>query len=161
MLPLRGNVNTRLAKLQLGQFDAIVLACAGLERLGMAERIAEQFAPEIMLPAAAQGVVGVECLEHHSELRDVLSQLQHADTATTTLAERAVAHALQANCQSPVASFATRDDTGVSLDALVASEDGTTVLREQAHASNDTVESLGSKIAERLLARGAGELLGE
>jgi len=157
--PLRGNVNTRLAKLQLGQFDAIVLACAGLERLGMGNRISQQFSPTMLLPAAAQGVVGIECMEHHTELLGLLRKLQDESTAITTLAERAVAHALQANCQSPVAAYATLAAGRLDLEAMVASADGTTVLREMASADIDDAASLGSSVAQRLLDRGAGDLL--
>lgn len=157
--PLRGNVNTRLAKLQLGQFDAIMLACAGLERLGMADRISQQFGSDEILPAAAQGVVGVECLEHHGEVRNILSRLQHTETAIITQTERAVAHALQASCHSPVASFAVLSEGQVNLSGLVAAEDGSTVLREEATATVDDAVSLGSEMAHTLLSRGAGQYL--
>ena len=105
---LRGNVNTRLAKLDNGEFDAIVLACAGLERLGMAERIGAVLSPDEVLPAAAQGVVGIECREGATELAGVLGKLEDASSKLTTTAERAVARRLEANCQSPVASWAER-----------------------------------------------------
>ena len=156
---LRGNVNTRLAKLQLGQFDAIILASAGLERLGMSSRISEQFTPEQMLPAAAQGVLGIECLQSNAELREMLSVLEHEATKTTTTAERAVARALDASCQSPLASFATIKGDKVTLQALVASADGKTILRESANGELNEANSLGIQVAERLLERGAGELL--
>ncbi|MGH8222642.1 MAG: hydroxymethylbilane synthase, partial [Woeseiaceae bacterium] len=103
---LRGNVNTRLVKLDEGRYDAIVLACAGLDRLGLAGRISERFDPERMLPAAGQGVIGIECRDDEGELRDLLALLDHAETRKTTTAERAVAGRLGASCQSPVASFA-------------------------------------------------------
>lgn len=157
--PLRGNVNTRMQKLEQGQYDAIVLASAGLERLGMSERISEEFLPERMLPAAAQGVVGIECLESNDELRALLEQLQNQATKLTTLAERSVARKLQASCQSPLASFATIDDGRIVLQALVASADGRTIIRESATGAADTAESLGEKVAQGLLARGAGALL--
>ena len=157
--PLRGNVNTRLAKLERGEYDAIVLASAGLQRLGMASRIAEEFSPEHMLPAAAQGVLGIECLQDREDLRSLLARLEDAATKVTTLAERAVARALQANCQSPVASYATLAGDELSLQALVASADGTTILRESARAAACDAESLGIEVATRLLERGAGALL--
>ena len=157
--PLRGNVNTRLAKLEQGQYDAIVLASAGLQRLGMASRIAEEFSPEHMLPAAAQGVLGIECLQDRADLRSLLAQLDDAATKTTTLAERAVARALQASCQSPVASYATLAGEEINLQALVASADGTTILRESAKAAACDAEALGIEVATRLLERGAGALL--
>lgn len=157
--PLRGNVNTRLAKLERGEYDAIVLASAGLQRLGMASRIAEEFSPEHMLPAAAQGVLGIECLQDREDLRSLLVQLEDAATRTTTLAERAVARALQASCQSPVASYATLAGEEICLQALVASADGTTILRESAKAAACDAEALGIEVATRLLERGAGALL--
>jgi hydroxymethylbilane synthase len=157
--PLRGNVNTRLAKLQLGKYDAIILASAGLERLGMADKISEEFTPEQMLPAASQGVLGIECLQSNDELQSLLSLLEHEATKTTTTAERAVARTLEASCQSPVASYATIQGDTVTLQALVASVDGKTILRESATAEVGEAESLGIQVAERLLERGAGELL--
>lgn len=158
--PLRGNVNTRLAKLQQGQYDAIVLASAGLTRLGMAAKIAEEFDPAQMLPAAAQGVLGIECLQHRDALRELLSQLEDGPSRATTLAERAVSRALQASCQSPVASYATIAGQELTLQALVAASDGQTIIRESATGSTGSAESLGAQVAERLLGRGAGALLG-
>ena len=159
--PLRGNVNTRLAKLQLGKFDAIVLASAGLERLGMASKISQEFTPEQMLPAAAQGVLGIECLENNEDLRALLSRLENGPTVITTTAERAVARALDASCQSPVASFATLSGDTVTLQALVASADGKTILRETATAAVNDADALGAQVAEQLLGRGAGALLAQ
>jgi len=161
VMPLRGNVNTRLARLQLGKFDAIVLASAGLDRLGLASRISEEFAPEKMLPAAAQGVLGIECLQHHGDLRTLLERLEHPPTATTTIAERAVARVLQASCQSPVASYATLQGNEITLRALVASADGTNILRESTTADASDADAIGVEVAERLLERGAGELLAQ
>jgi hydroxymethylbilane synthase len=156
---LRGNVNTRLRKLDDGDYDAIVLACAGLERLGLGERISERFDPEQMLPAAAQGVIGIECLEDRGDLLDLLAQIEHAATRQTTIAERAVARQLQANCQSPVASFATVHGDDLTLLALVANSDGSRILREEITGSGIEADELGVEAADRLLARGAAELL--
>ena len=157
--PLRGNVNTRLAKLDRGDFDAIVLASAGLERLGLADRISEQFQPTRMLPAAGQGVVGIECLGERQDLRAILQQLEHPDSKQRTLAERAVAKTLQASCQSPVASYAELKDGSLTLTALVASPDGSTVMRETATDNAQQAEALGIAVATRLLDQGAGALL--
>ena len=159
--PLRGNVNTRLAKLQEGQYDAVILAAAGLERLGLASRISEQLPTSSMLPAAAQGVIGIECPIDRDELRETLSAIEHAETRRTTLAERAVAARLGADCQSPIASFATIDGATMTLDALVALPDGSRALREQVRGSVDDPESLGIELAERLLDLGAAEMLGD
>lgn len=159
--PLRGNVNTRLAKLDAGEFDAIILASAGLQRLGLDGRITEKFSAAQMLPAAAQGVVGIECVEGRDDLVAVLGELQDPISVLTTAAERAVAKTLDANCQSPVASFAEVSGERLTIQALVASEDGSTVLRETESGSARDAASLGVSVATRLLDSGAAELLEE
>jgi hydroxymethylbilane synthase len=159
--PLRGNVNTRIKKLQDGEYQAIILASAGLERLGMQSHITEQFSKERMLPAAAQGVIGIECLSDRRELRDLLETLEHRDTLYTTTAERAVAATLQANCQSPVASFAVLTDVGMTVEALVAMPDGSKILRSEASGPVSEAQSLGEAAAHQLLEQGAAALLGE
>jgi hydroxymethylbilane synthase len=143
--PLRGNVNTRLAKLEAGEYDAIILAAAGLERLGLQQHIRQQFVPEQMLPAAAQGVIGIECLEDRADLRRA--------------AERAVALTLQANCQSPVATYATIADDRLRLTALVALPDGSRSLRDSLEGPAGNAEEIGRQLAASLLEQGAGELL--
>jgi len=157
--PLRGNVNTRLAKLEAGDYDAIILAAAGLERLGLQKHISRQFTTDEMLPAAAQGVIGIECLSARDDLRAVLEKLNHSRTAQTTLAERTIALALQANCQSPVATYATIDDDRLTLTALVALPDGSRSLRETLDGSVEDAESIGNRLAGTLLEQGAAELL--
>ena len=157
--PLRGNVNTRLAKLDDGNYDAIILAAAGLERLEFSERISQLFSPEEMLPAAAQGVVGIECLESRGELRDVLAQLNHPDSVRTTLAERAIARVLEASCQSPVATFATVAGEKMTVTALVAMPDGSRTIRDSVNGAANDAERLGEQLANRLLEQGAAELL--
>ena len=157
--PLRGNVNTRLAKLDNGDYDAIILAAAGLERLGLQHYISQLFTPEEMLPAAAQGVIGIECLESNSELRSVLDVLNHEPTALTTIAERTIAKVLQANCQSPVATFAVINGASMTITALVAMPDGSQSIRDVVSGAVDDAEQLGEDLANRLLASGAGELL--
>lgn len=157
--PLRGNVNTRLAKLAAGDYDAIILAAAGLERLGLQGHISRQFTTDEMLPAAAQGVIGIECLSDRSDLRAILEKLNHSRTANTTLAERTIALALQANCQSPVATYAAIDDDHLTLTALVALPDGSRSLRESLDGHADDAEAIGERLAARLLEQGAAELL--
>ena len=157
--PLRGNVNTRLSKLEAGDYDAIILAAAGLERLGLQAHISHQFSTRDMLPAAAQGVIGIECLSSRDELRTVLARLDHDVTARTTLAERTIAEVLQANCQSPVATFATIDDQQMTVTALVALPDGSRVLREQLTGPAADARGNGRRLASRLLEQGAAELL--
>jgi len=157
--PLRGNVNTRLAKLDNGDYDAIILAAAGLERLEFDERISQLFTPEQMLPAAAQGVVGIECLEDATELRAVLAQLNHAESVQTTLAERAIARVLEASCQSPVATFAVIEGESMIVSALVAMPDGSESIRDRIDGAPGDAERLGEQLAQRLLERGARQLL--
>jgi len=157
--PLRGNVNTRLAKLENGDYDAIILAAAGLERLELERYISQQFLPSEMLPAAAQGVVGIECLSDNTELRAVLVNLNHEATVQTTLAERAIAKTLQANCQSPVATYAVIGDTGLQVSALVALPDGSDSIRDTVSGDSRHAEQLGEELASRLLERGARNLL--
>lgn len=157
--PLRGNVNTRLLKLERGEYDAIILAAAGLERLELQQHISHEFSPQEMLPAAAQGVLGIECPESNSALRAILSQLDDPDTVRTTRAERTIARVLQASCQSPVAAFATIDGDSMALTALVAHPDGSRFIRESISGSADNAAELGEMLAERLLAKGARELL--
>jgi hydroxymethylbilane synthase len=157
--PLRGNVNTRLAKLAAGDYDAIILAAAGLERLGLQQHINRQFTTDEMLPAAAQGVIGIECLSDRADLRTALGKLNHARTAQTTLAERTIALALQANCQSPVATYATVDDGEMELTALVAMPDGSRHLRESLHGPAGDAAGIGEGLAGKLLGLGAAELL--
>jgi hydroxymethylbilane synthase len=159
--PLRGNVNTRLNKLENGDYDAIILACAGLQRLGLASHISETFSPEQMLPAAAQGVIGIECRGDRSDLQEILGQLDHATTRTTTTAERAVALRLQADCQSPVATYGEVVGSALTLQAMVASIDGRTIIREQQTGPVEQPQSMGVGLADRLLELGAGELLAQ
>ena len=157
--PLRGNVNTRLAKLDNGDYDAIILAAAGLERLGLDNRISQVFRPDEMLPAAAQGVVGIECRDDAAELRDILARLNHDASVRTTLAERAIARILEASCQSPVATFASIDGDRMSVTALVAMPDGSRVIRDSVNGNPENAEQLGETLAGRLLDQGAGEVL--
>ena len=157
--PLRGNVNTRLAKLGNGDYDAIILAAAGLERLGLERHIRRQFTVDEMLPAAAQGVIGIECLETNNDLRELLGHLAHRATGLTTLAERAIARTLGASCQSPVAAHAVIANDQVSVTALVAMPDGSSVVRETITGPVAQAEALGVQLAEQLLAMGANEIL--
>ena len=157
--PLRGNVNTRLAKLDNGDYDAIILAAAGLERLEFGERISQLFRPDQMLPAAAQGVVGIECREDDEELRAVLARLNHPDSVRTTLAERAIARVLEASCQSPVATFARIDGDRLDVTALVAMPDGSASIRDRVSGPADEAEQLGEQLARRLLEQGAADML--
>jgi len=157
--PLRGNVNTRLAKLENGDFDAIVLAAAGLERLGLEQHISQALTPEQMLPAAAQGVIGIECLASNVELRALLAGLNDQAASRTTLAERTIARILQANCQSPVAAYATIVGSVMTITALVAMPDGSRVIRDAVGGQSEDAEQLATQLATKLIASGAKEIL--
>ncbi len=157
--PLRGNVNTRLQKLQDGDYDAIVLAAAGLERLGLEHHISHPFAADEMLPAAAQGVLGIECRDDRDDLRRLLDTLNDAMTVQTTTAERAIARVLQANCQSPVAALAKLDSTTLTLTALVAHPSGTPFIRDSLNGRPADARAIGEQLAHKLLDKGAGDIL--
>ena len=157
--PLRGNVNTRLAKLENGDYDAIILAAAGLERLGLDHHISHQFSPDEMLPAAAQGVLGIECLQSNSGLRAILGKLSDPVAIQTTTAERAIARVLEASCQSPVAAFASVDKETLTVTALVAHPDGSKSIKESISGDATDAQQLGEALAARLLENGARELL--
>jgi hydroxymethylbilane synthase len=159
--PLRGNVNTRLAKLDNGEYDAIVLAVAGLQRLDMEDRINHVFSPDEILPATAQGVVGIECLADNVALRALLADLNDSVAARTTLAERTIAKRLQASCQSPVAVYATTVGSVMTITALVAMPDGSRVVRDSIGGSADDAEKLANELAKKLIANGAQEILAE
>ena len=157
---LRGNVGTRLGKLDSGQFDAIVLATAGLLRLELHERIAERMAPEISLPSGGQGAVGIECRSDDSELVELLRPLHHNDTADRVYAERALNHRLHGGCQVPIACYAElQADNSLWLRGLVGEPDGSRVLRTEMSAPREEAEALGIRAAEHLLEQGAGEIL--
>jgi hydroxymethylbilane synthase len=156
---LRGNLDTRLRKLREGQFDAIVLAAAGLRRLAWAHEITEYLAPQISLPAIGQGALGIEGRRDDLFIRSLLSGLNHASSMTAVLAERALLHRLQGGCQVPIAAHATVTGTGVRLEGLVSSVDGKELFRETADGTIEDPESIGIQLAERLLARGGDRIL--
>ena len=157
--PLRGNVDTRLAKLAGGEYDAIVLAAAGLERLGFEERISQLFTPVEMLPAVAQGVIGIECMANNVDLRSALAQLNDQAASRTTLAERTVARLLQANCQSPVAVHAVTIGSTLTITALVATPDGTQSIRDKLSGPSEDAEKLATQLAHQMIESGAKEIL--
>ena len=156
---LRGNLDTRLRKLREGQFDAIVLAAAGLRRLAWAHEITEYLAPQISLPAIGQGALGIEGRRDDLFIHSLLSGLNHASSMTAVLAERALLHRLQGGCQVPIAAHATVTGTGVRLEGLVASVDGKELFRETADGTIEDPESIGIQLAEQLLARGGDRIL--
>lgn len=159
---LRGNVNTRLAKLDAGEFDAIILASAGLLRLGMAERIRLSMPDTLSLPAGGQGAICIECRRDDVELRTLLAPLHHMPTATCVTAERAMNRRLEGGCQVPIACFARLEEDGqLYLRGLVGSVDGAVMLRAESRGHPSEAEAMGVAMAEELLARGADRILAE
>ena len=158
---LRGNVNTRLGKLDNGDYDAIILASAGLLRLGMEDRIASRLPAELCLPAGGQGAVGIECRDQDQATLDLLDSLNHADTNTRVTAERALNRHLQGGCQVPIACYAELEDNNLRVRALVGSVDGSLILEDEISGPRESAEQLGVELAERLLAAGAGAILAE
>ncbi|MCX4036317.1 hydroxymethylbilane synthase [Aeromonas caviae] len=158
---LRGNVNTRLAKLDAGEYDAIILAAAGLKRLEMAHRIAAFIEPEQSLPANGQGAVGIECRLDDHELHALLAPLEHPETRIRVLTERAMNRALQGGCQVPIGAYALVEGEEVWLRGLVGSPDGSHVIRDEIRGPLAEGEALGHTLAQRLLAAGADVILAE
>ncbi|HLS97142.1 MAG: hydroxymethylbilane synthase [Porticoccaceae bacterium] len=159
---LRGNVNTRLAKLDAGEFDAIILATAGLLRLDMAARIRLRIPDSLSLPAGGQGAIGIECRADDAELHRLLAPLHHLPTAQCVTAERALNRRLEGGCQVPIACFAQLDDGGqLYLRGLVGAVDGSRILRAEDRAPAADAEALGVAVAEALLGLGAGEILAD
>ncbi len=158
---LRGNLDTRLKKLKDGQYDAIVLAAAGLRRLAWAHEITEYLDPALCLPAIGQGALGIEGRGDDHFVRSVLNRLNDVATQTTVTAERALLHRLEGGCQVPIGAHAVLSDGQILLEGLVASVDGKTVIKERVQGSSRDAHSLGVALAERLLARGADRVLRE
>ncbi len=158
---LRGNVNTRLAKLDTGEYDAIILAAAGLKRLEMAHRITAFIEPEQSLPANGQGAVGIECRLDDHELHALLAPLEHPETRIRVLTERAMNRALQGGCQVPIGAYALVEGEEVWLRGLVGSPDGSRVIRDEIRGPLADGEALGHTLAQRLLADGADAILAE
>jgi len=156
---LRGNVNTRLAKLDAGEFDAIILAAAGLIRLGFQSRIATYLPVTQSLPANGQGAVGIECRSDDLAIRALLAPLEHPPTRLAVLAERAMNRALQGGCQVPIGAFAEIDGDAMYLRGLVGQLDGQHILQAEVRGAAADAEVLGQQLAELLLAQGAGEIL--
>ena len=156
---LRGNLDTRIKKLRGGQFDAIVLAAAGLRRLDWAHEITEYLSPQISLPAIGQGALGIEGRKDDLFMRSLLSGLDHAESKTAVLAERALLHRLQGGCQVPIAAYATVAGKIVRLEGLVSSVDGKELFRDVAEGTIEEPESIGIQLAERLLAHGGDRIL--
>ena len=156
---LRGNVDSRLKRLDAGELDALILACAGLIRLGLESRITARLDPAISLPAVGQGVIGIECRTDDAVTRRVLAALNDESTHTATEAERAFARRLGGSCQSPIAAHAHLEGECLTLEGLVAEPDGSRVLRDTLSGSASHPRELGTALAERVLDAGAARLL--
>ncbi len=156
---LRGNVNTRLSKLDKGEYDGIILAVAGLQRLGMPDRIASVIAPEISLPAIAQGSLGIECRLDDSETLTLLSPLADNDNTIRATAERAVNERLNGSCQTPIAAYATLDGDRLFLRALIGEPDGSMMLYAEKRGLAKDAYTIGTAVANDLLAQGAKAIL--
>jgi len=156
---LRGNVGTRLGKLDKGDYDAIILAVAGLKRLALEDRIRMALPPELSLPAVGQGAVGIECRLDDTRTHALLAPLNHADTALRVKAERAMNMRLEGGCQVPIGSYAELVDGEIWLRALVGAPDGTVMIRGERRGKPEEAEQLGISLADELLANGAREIL--
>jgi hydroxymethylbilane synthase len=156
---LRGNVETRLRRLDSGDMDAILLACAGLIRLGLESRITVRLEPTVCLPAVTQGVIGIECRTDDAHTRALLAALEHAPTRVVMEAERAFAGTLGGSCQSPIAAYAELSGEHLALQGLVAEPDGSRVWRDAEHGTASNAIEVGRQLATRMLAAGAGSLL--
>ena len=159
MKPLRGNVQTRLRKLDEGQYDGILLATSGLKRLELEDRIRTTLVPQESLPAAGQGALGIETLANALEIQALLAPLNDAQTAACVTAERALARALNGSCQVPLAAYATEEDGVLTLNGLVAHPDGSVVLTAQAQAPVAYADGLGRAVAKKLADDGAHALI--
>ena len=157
--PLRGNVQTRLRKLDEGQYAAIILAAAGLKRLGLGARIRNIISSEDSLPAVGQGALGIECRADRNDVIALLQPLHHADTAACVLAERAMSRVLAGSCQVPLGGFAEVQNGKLRMRGFVASPDGKRMVRAEMTGEIADPEALGKKVADALLAQGAGEIL--
>ncbi|HHS99786.1 MAG TPA: hydroxymethylbilane synthase, partial [Thiomicrospira sp.] len=158
---LRGNVGTRLGKLDSGEYDAIILATAGLQRLGLDERIRHEITPEVCLPAVTQGTIGIEYFAKDSETLEIIQVLNHKKTEIRTTAERAMNNHLEGGCQVPIGVFAELDGDDLSMRGLVGALDGSEILTASIAGSADEAEKLGIKLAKKLLDQGAKAILDE
>ena len=158
---LRGNVGTRLGKLDAGEYDAIVLATSGLMRLELNERIRHEIAPEICLPAVTQGTLGIEYFEKDKETLEIIQVLNHKETEIRTTAERAMNHRLEGGCQVPIGVFAELDGDNIHVRGLVGALDGSLILQAEIAGLAKDAQQLGTTLAEKLLDQGAKAILDE
>jgi len=159
ILDLRGNVNTRLKKLDDGEYDAIILACAGLIRLGFEDRIKQQIPADTSLPAVGQGAVGIEIRENDQEIIDIIKPLIDEETSSRVIAERAMNARLEGGCSVPIAGFATLDDNKLSLTGMVGNVESGEMIKQKISGNKDNAEALGIELADKMLELGAREVL--
>ena len=159
VLPLRGNLDTRLKKLETENFDAIILAAAGVKRLGLEHRITEYLDEKVMLPAVGQGALCIEIRENDPEVKSIIALLEHHQTRTVVLGERAFLNRLEGGCQVPIAAHGKIEKSAFTLCGLVASVDGTIVIRETLSGHKDSSEIIGVKLADRLAEMGAKTIM--
>ncbi|MEE8428911.1 MAG: hydroxymethylbilane synthase [Gammaproteobacteria bacterium] len=159
LLDLRGNVGTRLAKLDAGEFDAIVLACAGLQRMELESRIRQRIDPKLMVPAIAQGAISIECRADDDDVRRLITPLDDADSHICIRAERAFNRRLMGGCQVPIGGYAEVHGSELRLRGMVGRPDGTELIYGEQRDSTRGAERLGTTLAEDILARGAGQIL--
>jgi hydroxymethylbilane synthase len=159
--PLRGNIDTRLRKLDEGQYDAIILAAAGLRRLGLEQRIIQLLEPEVMLPAVGQGALGIEFRSMDTEVKRILASIHHEETSICVRAERAFLFRLEGGCQVPMGAFAQLKGETIELEGMVGNEGGTDIIRIKKQGTADQPEALGTNLGEKILAAGGAEILRE
>jgi hydroxymethylbilane synthase len=158
---IRGNVNTRLAKLDAGEYDGIILAVAGLQRLGMSDRIHQVISSEVSLHAVGQGALGIECRDGDEEILKVLKVLEDADSSDRALAERAFLRELEGGCQVPIGVNTSIENDVLTLTGMVASLDGKQLIKDSINGNRKDSEQLGRDLAGRLREQGAGDILAE
>ena len=159
ILPLRGNIDTRLKKLETENLDAIILAAAGVKRLGLENRITEYMDENVMLPAVGQGALCIEIRQNDPEIEPIITSLNHQETWTVVMGERAFLNRLEGGCQVPIAAHGKIEQNTFTLCGLVASVDGTNIIKETLSGPEDSSESIGVKLADRLLSMGAKTLM--
>ncbi len=159
--PLRGNLDTRIKKLQSENIDGIVVAAAGVIRMGWEEKIAEYISPSQLLPAVGQGALGIETRENDLETNELIALLHHEDTGRTVTAERSFLRTLEGGCQIPIAAFGIIDNGRLSLNGMIGSLDGKVILRDQSEDATENAEKIGTDLAEKLLSAGGKSLLNE
>lgn len=160
IVPIRGAADTRVGKLDVGEVDSLIMAKSGLERIGYTNRISEVFEPDMLCPALAQGVVGIQCREADTDVVNLLEKVNHKDTFTCVTTERILLKTLQGNCHTPIAGFCEVTKGGnLRFIALVSSPDGQEVIRAREKMPYEDYEKLGAKVAESLISQGAKQII--